>query len=73
MTEAATKEPARDPATTLAPISNAADAPAKESSLMPCTANGRSRIITKTPTTPPTTPRIAPATSEFFTRTSRAP
>ena len=48
-------------ATTLTPSSSAADAPAKDSSLMPCTANGRSRAITKTPIRPPSSPSTAPA------------
>ena len=47
---------ARRPRST--PSSSAAAAPAKDSSLMPCTANGRSRIMTKTPTA--RRPRRAP-------------
>ena len=34
---------------------------------MPCTANGRSRIITKTLTSPPTRPSTAPAMRELWT------
>jgi hypothetical protein len=70
---AAISEPASEPATTFMPRSSAPAAPARESSLMPCTANGRSRIITNTLTTPATIPSASPAIREFRTRTSNAP
>ena len=37
---------------------------------MACTANGRSRAITNTPTRPPASPRTAPAKIELRTSTS---
>lgn len=70
---AATSDPAIEPATMSAPASSAADAPAKDSSLMPCTAKGRSRIMTNTPARPPTRPSAAPTTRELRTRLSRSP
>lgn len=73
ITAAATSEPMIEPATTFTPISMAADAPAKDSSLMPCTAKGRSRRMTNTPARPPIKPSAAPATSELRTRASNSP
>jgi hypothetical protein len=73
MTAAARIEPTIDPATTFAPNSRAAAAPANDSSLMPCTANAMSRCMTKTPMSPPTMPSTAPATIEPCTSWSRAP
>ncbi len=70
---AAISDPATEPATRFTPSSSANDAPAKDSSLMPCTANVRSRIITKTPMTPPIRPSSAPAMIELWTRATRAP
>ena len=70
---AAATEPTNAPATTLPPISNANAAPANDSSLMPCTAKGRSRAITTTLMMPPSRPRTAPAISELRTRGSSAP
>ena len=70
MSAAATREPTREPATTLRPSRRAAAAPAKESSLMPCTANAMSRCMTKTPMSPPRMPRTAAAMIEFCTRAS---
>jgi hypothetical protein len=61
-----------EPSTTLTPPSSAAEAPAKESSEMPCTANGRSRIITNVLINPHNTPRTTPATREFCTSGSNA-
>ena len=65
ITSAAISEPKIDPTTTLNPTSSAKDAPAKDSSLMPCTAKVRSRIITNTPIRPPITPSRAPAMIEL--------
>ncbi|CAM5591765.1 hypothetical protein SVIOM74S_10204 [Streptomyces violarus] len=73
MAPAARSEPAIEPATMFTPSSRAADAPAKDSSLTPCTANGRSRIRTKTPASPPTRPRATPAMRELRTRASSSP
>ena len=73
MITAATSEPTMEPATTFAPMSSAAAAPANESSLMPCTAKAMSRCMTKTPMSPPTMPRIAAARIELRTSTSSSP
>ncbi len=73
MIAAATSEPTIDPSTTPMPNSRAAAAPANESSLMPCTANARSRVMTKTPTRPPTMPSIAPAMIELCSRAISSP
>ena len=61
MIAAAMSDPTMDPETTSAPMRSATAAPAKDSSLMPCTAKAMSRCITKTPMSPPTRPRTAPA------------
>ncbi len=73
MTSAARMEPVSEPSTTFAPNSRAPDAPANESSLMLCTANGMSRIITNTLISPPTTPSTAPARIELCTRANSWP
>ena len=73
ITNAAISDPRIDPMTTLKPTSSAKDAPAKDSSLIPCTANVRSRIITKTPINPPISPSSAPAMIEFCSRPSSSP
>ena len=66
-TSAAMTDPISEPNTTLAPISSAKAAPAKDSSAMPCTAKAMSRSITKMPIMPPTRPSMAPAISELVT------
>ena len=73
MSAAAISEPTIEPVTTSKPISSAAAAPAKESSLMPCTAKAMSRCMTKTPTSPPTRPSTAPAHTEFDTSARISP
>ena len=73
MITAAMSDPAIEPSTTLIPANSAAAAPAKDSSEMPCTAKGRSRIITNVLISPHTMPRITPAISELWTRVSRSP
>jgi hypothetical protein len=73
MTTAASSEPVRAPTTTLQPASKNPAAPANDSSLMPCTANGRSRIITNVLTSPAATPSTAPATSVLCTSAINAP
>ena len=73
ITRAATSEPRIDPTTTLNPTSSANDAPANDSSLIPCTAKVRSRIITKTPIRPPINPSSAPAMIEFCSSASSSP
>ena len=73
MMTAAISEPTIEPRTTLTPSSSAPDAPAKDNSLMPCTANGRSRAITKTPISPPISPSTAPAINELRTSGSSSP
>jgi pyruvate/2-oxoglutarate dehydrogenase complex dihydrolipoamide dehydrogenase (E3) component len=60
-------EPMVAPSATFSPTSNAMAAPAKESSLIPCTAKDISRVITKTPTSPPMSPSSNPAIKEFCT------
>src|SRR4051812_15444460 len=61
ISSAATIEPVIAPATTLAPASRKPAAPANDNSLVPWTANGRSRIITNVLIRPPSTPSTAPA------------
>ena len=73
MIAAATSEPTTAPSTTLKPNSSAAAAPANESSLMPCTAKARSRVMTNTPISPPTMPSTAPAMIELCSRASSSP
>ncbi len=73
MAIAAMREPTRDPPTTLTPRSSAAAAPANDSSLTPCTAKARSRVMTKTPMRPPTTPSTAPAMMLFRSSATSAP
>jgi len=73
ITRAAIRDPRIDPITTLKPTSSANDAPAKDSSLIPCTAKVRSRIITKTPIRPPINPSNAPAMIEFCSSASSSP
>ncbi|CAM5560790.1 hypothetical protein SALBM311S_01300 [Streptomyces alboniger] len=70
---AATSEPTMEPATTFTSSSSAAEAPAKDSSLMPCTAKGRSRMMTNTPARPPIRPSAAPAMRELRTRARSSP
>ncbi len=70
---AAISDPATEPATMFTPSNKASDAPANDSSLMPCTAKVRSRIITNTPITPPVSPSSAPAMTELCTNATSAP
>ena len=70
---AAKMEPTSEPIMTSAPTSSANAAPAKDSSAMPCTAKARSRIMTNVPISPPTTPRIAPASRVSVNSGSNSP
>ena len=67
MMNAAAIEPSTDPNTTFTPASSAKAAPAKLSSLIPCTAKDISRFMTKMPIRPPTSASSAPAMSELAT------
>ena len=73
MITAAINDPAIEPMTTFTPISSANAAPAKDNSLIPCTAKVRSRSSTNTPIRPPTRPRTAPASTELCSRASSSP
>ena len=65
MITAATIEPRVAPSAMLSLNSKASAAPAKDSSLIPCTAKDMSLVITKTPIRPPMNPSSAPAIREF--------
>ncbi len=73
ISSAADSEPRIEPMTTLNPTSSAKAAPAKDNSLIPCTANVRSRITTKTPIRPPIRPSSAPARIELCSSASSSP
>ena len=68
---AATSEPATAPPVTDAPKYSATEAPAKDSSEVPCTAKARSLAWIIGPMNPETTPRMSPAMIEPVTSGTR--